>query len=56
LSKKQRIKYHEKLSRGFLDRNLVVSGTRKRIRRGMIGLQLLEKGSYQPYKKKMESE
>lgn len=44
------------MSRNFLDRNLVVSGAKKRIRRSMLGLQFLEQGSYQPYSSKAKTE
>ena len=48
LMKKQRIKAHQKLSRSLLDRNLIVGSSKRRVRRSMLGLQFLEKGSYQP--------
>jgi hypothetical protein len=54
LAKKQRIKMHQKLSRSLLDRNLIVGTSRKRIRRSMLGLQFLEKGSYQPTERRAE--
>ena len=47
MNKKQKIKFHEKLSKNLLDRNLVVAGNKKRIKRSKLGLQFLEKGSYQ---------
>lgn len=48
LAKKQKIKLHQKLSRSLLDRNLIVGSSKKRVRRSMLGLRFLEKGSYQP--------
>lgn len=48
MNKKQKIKFHEKLSKNFLDRNLVImSGNKRRIKRSRLGLQFFEKGSYQ---------
>jgi hypothetical protein len=48
MNKKQKIKFHDKLSKNFLDRNLVImSGNKRRIKRSRLGLQFLEKGSYQ---------
>ena len=48
LLKKQRVKFSQKLERAFFDRNLVVGSNKRRARRSMLGLQFLEKGSYQP--------
>lgn len=48
MAKKQRIKFHQRLGKTFLDRNLIVSSNKKRVRRSILGLQFLEKGSYQP--------
>lgn len=48
MAKKQRIKFHQRLGKSFLDRNLIVSSSKKRVRRSILGLQFLEKGSYQP--------
>jgi hypothetical protein len=49
LAKKQKIKLHQRLGKLFLDRNLIVSSSKKRTRRSILGLQFLEKGSYQPF-------
>jgi hypothetical protein len=50
--KKQKIKLHQRISRSFLDRNLIVGSNKKRTRRSILGLQFLEKGSYQSLEKK----
>lgn len=48
MNKKQKIKYHENLSKKLKDLNLVVvSGNKRRIKRSRLGLQFMEKGSYQ---------
>ena len=45
---RQKIKHSQKIAKSFFDRNLVVGSSRRRLRRSMLGLQFLEKGSYQP--------
>lgn len=54
LLKKQKIKLHQRLGKSFLDRNLIVSSAKKRNRRSILGLQFLEKGSYQPVEHRKE--
>ena len=54
LVKKQKIKVHQKLSRSLLDRNLIVGTSKRRLRRSILGLQFLEKGSYQPIERRAE--
>ncbi len=54
LAERQKIKLHQKLSKSLLDRNLIVGTSKKRIRRSMLGLQFLEKGSYQPLEHRAE--
>lgn len=46
--RKQKIKLHQRMGKSFLDRNLIVSSSKKRNKRAVLGLQFLEKGSYQP--------
>ena len=41
LLKKQKIKLHQRLGKSFLDRNLIVSSSKKRNRRSILGLQFL---------------
>jgi hypothetical protein len=48
LVRKQKIKLHQRMGKSFLDRNLIVSSSKKRNKRAVLGLQFLEKGSYQP--------
>ena len=50
----QKVKQSKKIARSFLDRNLLVGSSKKRIRRSMLGLQFLEKGSYQTTEKRAE--
>jgi len=47
LVKLQRVKQTQKLAKSFLDLNLIVGSSKRRVRRSMLGLQFLEKGSYQ---------
>jgi hypothetical protein len=42
------------MGKSFLDRNLIVSSSKKRIKRAILGLQFLEKGSYQPVEHQKE--
>jgi hypothetical protein len=54
MARKQKIKLHQRLGKSFLDRNLIVSSSKKRTKRSVLGLQFLEKGSYQPVEHQKE--